>query len=124
LAIGVLVVTGAGVAHAVGSSLAVSGQSFLTVMLSASGVGLVCWPLAVVSVITASKGGATTAFIAAIVGGLLVVTGFADFGYSQLPFAWPADLDRLLVALTLGGGIGLAFGGWVAMRRNAGQPKR
>jgi hypothetical protein len=66
-------------------------------------------------------------FIAAVVGGLLVVTGFADFanfGYSQLPFAWPADLDRLLVALTLGGGIGLAFGGWVAMRRNAGQPKR
>jgi hypothetical protein len=120
LAIGVVAVTAANVAHAVGSTLAVTGQSFVPLMIGASGVGLVCWPLTVVGVVAAIRRKPATAFVAAIVGAMLVVAGIPDFDsfrFSQLPFAGPADLDRLLVAITLGGGLGLAAGGFAYMRR-------
>ena len=57
---------------------------------------------------------------AGVVGAMLVVAGIPDFDsfrFSRLPFAGPGDLDRLLVALTLGGGLGLALGGFDTMRK-------
>lgn len=120
LAGGVVVVTAAHVWHAVGSTLAVTGGSFVPLLLGASGVGLVAWPLAAVAVVTAVRRKPATAFVAAVVGAMLVVAGVPDFDsfrFSQLPFAGPGDLDRLLVALTLGGGLGLAVGGFDYMRR-------
>ncbi|GAA3859030.1 hypothetical protein GCM10022243_25930 [Saccharothrix violaceirubra] len=120
LAIGVVVVASAHVWHAIGSTLVVVGQSFVPLLISASGVGLVCWPLAAVAVVTAVRRRPATAFVAAIVGAMLVVAGIPDldsFRFAYLPFAGPADLDRLLVALTLGGGLGLAVGGFARMRR-------
>ena len=120
LAVGVMVVTGAHVWHAVGSTLAVTGQSFVPLLVGASGVGLVAWPLAVVAVVAALRRRPATAFLAAVVGAMLVVAGIPDFDsfrFSQLPFAGSGDLDRLLVALTLGGGLGLAAGGFDNMRR-------
>ncbi len=120
LAGGVVLVTAAHVLHAVGSTLAVTGESFVPLMIGAGGVGLVCWPLAVVAVVAAVRRKPATAFIAATVGAMLVVAGIPDFDsfrFSQLPFAGPADTDRLLVALTLGGGLGLAGGGFAFMRK-------
>ena len=120
LAVGVVVVTAGHVWHAVGSTLAVTGQSFVPLLLGASGVGLVAWPLTVVAVVAAARRKPATAFVAAVVGAMLVVAGIPDFDsfrFSQLPFAGPADLDRLLVALTLGGGLGLAAGGFDYLRR-------
>lgn len=121
LAAGVVLVTAAHVVHAIGSVLAVTGQSFAPLLVGAAGVGLVCWPLAVAAVVAAARRRPATAFIAAVVGAMLVVAGIPDFDsfrFSQLPFAGPADLDRLLVALTLGGGLGLAAGGFAHMRRD------
>ncbi|WP_447006855.1 hypothetical protein ACRAKI_10465 [Saccharothrix isguenensis] len=120
LAAGVVVVTAAHAWHAVGSALAVTGQSFAPLLIGASGVGLVAWPLAVVTVVAAVRRAPATAFVAAVVGAMLVVAGIPDFDsfrFSQLPFAGPGDLDRLLVALTLGGGLGLAAGGFDNMRK-------
>ena len=120
LAVGVVVVTAAHVWHAVGSTLAVTGGSFVPLLLGASGVGLVAWPLTVVAVVAAVRRKPATAFVAAVVGAMLVVAGVPDFDsfrFSQLPFAGPADVDRLLVALTLGGGLGLAAGGFDYLRR-------
>ncbi|MBB5959488.1 hypothetical protein FHS29_006109 [Saccharothrix tamanrassetensis] len=120
LAGGVVVVTVAHVLHAVGSTLAVTGGSFVPLMVGASGVGLVCWPLAGVAVGAAVRRKPAAAFVAAVVGAMLVVAGIPDFDsfrFSQLPFAGPADVDRLLVALTLGGGLGLAAGGFAFMRK-------
>ncbi|MFD1150580.1 hypothetical protein [Saccharothrix hoggarensis] len=120
LAAGVVVVTAAHAWHAVGATLAVTGRPFLPLLLGASGVGLVAWPLAVVAVVAAVRRAPATAFVAAVVGAMLVVAGIPDFDsfrFSHLPFAGPADLDRLLVALTLGGGLGLAAGGFDSMRR-------
>ncbi|MBW4717063.1 hypothetical protein [Saccharothrix obliqua] len=120
LAAGVLVVTAGNVAHAAGSTLAVTGEPFVPLLAGASGVGLVCWPLAVVAVVAAARGKPAAAFVAAVVGAMLVVAGIPDFDsfrFSQLPFAGPADLDRWLVALTLGGGLGLAAGGFSFMRK-------
>ncbi len=120
LAVGVVVVTAGHVWHAVGSTLAVTGQPFVPLLLGASGVGLVAWPLTVVAVVAAVRRRPATAFVAAVVGAMLVVAGIPDldsFRFSQLPFAGPADVDRLLVALTLGGGLGLAAGGFDYLRR-------
>ncbi|MEU5696643.1 hypothetical protein [Actinosynnema sp. NPDC020468] len=120
LAGGVVVVTVASVWHAVASTLVVTGESFVPLMIGAAGVGLVCWPLAVVAVVAAVRGKAATAFVAATVGAMFVVAGVPDFDsfrFSRLPFAGPGDLDRVLVALTLGGGLGLAAGGVAKMRR-------
>lgn len=120
LAAGVVVVTAAHAWHAVGSALAVTGQSFVPLLIGASGVGLVAWPLAAVAVVSAVRRKPATAFVAAVVGAMLVVAGIPDFDsfrFSRLPFAGPADLDRLLVALTLGGGLGLAAGGFDNMRK-------
>ncbi|XVS66650.1 hypothetical protein ACQPYE_11490 [Actinosynnema sp. CA-299493] len=120
LAAGVVVVTAAHVWHAVGSTLAVTGGSFVPLLLGASGVGLVAWPLGAVAVVAAARRRPAAAFVAAVVGAMVVVAGIPDFDsfrFSQLPFAGPADLDRLLVALTLGGGLGLAAGGFDYLRR-------
>ncbi|PSL53634.1 hypothetical protein B0I31_10881 [Saccharothrix carnea] len=125
LAVGVVVVTAGHVWHAVGSTLAVTGQPFVPLLLGASGVGLVAWPLTVVAVVAAARRKPATAFVAAVVGAMLVVAGIPDFDsfrFSQLPFAGPADLDRLLVALTLGGGLGLAAGGFDYLRRTGSTP--
>ncbi|WP_158843777.1 hypothetical protein [Saccharothrix deserti] len=119
-AVGVVVVTAAHVWHAVGSTLAVTGRPFVPLLIGASGVGLVAWPLTAVAVVAAVRRRPATAFVAAVVGAMLVVAGIPDvdsFRFSQLPFAGPGDLDRLLVALTLGGGLGLAAGGFDYMRR-------
>lgn len=119
LAAGVVVVALAHVVHAVGSTLAVTGGSFVPLFLGASGVGVVCWPLAVVAVVAAVRRKAAAAFVAAVVGAMLVVAGIPDFDsfrFAQLPFAGPAVVDRLLVALTLGGGVALAVGGFLRMR--------
>ncbi|CCH29758.1 hypothetical protein ABZ816_14540 [Actinosynnema sp. NPDC047251] len=121
LAGGVVVVAAAHVLHAIGSTLAVTGESFVPLMAGASGVGLVAWPLAVLAVVAAVRRSPATAFIAAVVGAMLVVAGIPDFDsfrFSQLPFAGPADADRWLVALTLGGGLGLAAGGFAFMRKD------
>ncbi|QQQ78389.1 hypothetical protein IOD16_07995 [Saccharothrix sp. 6-C] len=120
LGAGVVVVTAAHAWHAVGSALAVTGGSFVPLLLGASGVGLVAWPLSAVAAVAAVRRRPATAFVAAVVGAMLVVAGIPDFDsfrFSQLPFAGPADLDRLLVALTLGGGLGLAAGGFDYLRR-------
>jgi hypothetical protein len=120
LAVGAIAVTAAHAWHAVGAALAVTGQSFVPLLIGASGVGLVAWPLAAVAVVAAVRRKPATAFVAAVVGAMLVVAGIPDFDsfrFSQLPFAGPGDLDRLLVALTLGGGLGLAAGGFDNMRK-------
>ncbi|GLZ28865.1 hypothetical protein Lesp02_10550 [Lentzea sp. NBRC 105346] len=124
LGVGTVVVAGANVAHAFGSVFAVTGGEFLPLFFGASGVGLVCWPLAVLCLVAGVRRRPATAFVAAIVGAMLVVAGVPDFDsfrFSQLPFAWSATLDRALVAATLGGGLALAIGGFARMRRDTAQ---
>lgn len=125
LTVAVLAVAAANIAHTIGSTLAVTGQSFLPMFLGASGVGLVCWPLAIGTAVAAARKSSSTAFAAAVVGAALVVAGLPDVDslrFGALPFAWSADLDRLLVVLTLGGGLGLAVGGFLAMRSALATP--
>ncbi|TWP50939.1 hypothetical protein FKR81_17845 [Lentzea tibetensis] len=120
LAVATVLVTAANVAHALGSTMVVTGGSFLPLFVGASGVGLVCWPLAVLCAGAAVARKPATAFVAATVGAMLVVASIPDFDsfrFAQLPFAGSADLDRALVAITLGGGLALAVGGFSWMRR-------
>lgn len=120
LAAGTVLVSVANVLHAVGSTMAVTGGSFAALFIGASGVGLVCWPLALLCVGAALRRTPSTAFVAAIVGAMLVVAGVPDFDsfrFAQLPFDGGADVDRALVAITLGGGLALAVGGFSRMRK-------
>lgn len=121
MAAGVVVAAGSNVGHAVGSALAVSGQSFVPLVLGASDLSLAAWPLSLVAVLVALRRRPSAAFLAVLVGLMLVLAGAADlssFWYSQLPFDGPAYLDRGLVALTFGGGLGLVVAGLGGMRRS------
>jgi len=51
---------------------------------------------------------------------LAIIIAPADvfsFHDAVIPFAWNPDLDRLLIALTVGGGLGVVGGSWLLMRR-------
>jgi hypothetical protein len=59
-------------------------------------------------------------FATALAGGCLaVVGGLADievFAHAVAPVPWDGTLSRLAVAAVLGGGIGVAAGGWLVLR--------
>lgn len=121
LGVATLAVTGTHVVHIVGSALVPRDQSFVLMMASAAGIGLLAWPLAVLGAVLAFRGTRSGPFVCCVSGALLAVLGApADvigFFRAVLPFAWGADLDRLTTAVTVGGGLGLAVAGMVVLRR-------
>jgi hypothetical protein len=83
-------------------------------LLSTSYLSVIAWALIVAALVTLwrrpSDGRRLTALAAVMVA---VTGGFGDVGYldsSTVPFAGPNWLARLLVTVTIGGGVGLAIG--------------
>lgn len=102
------------VAHAVGTGLSVAGpvSEQLTQALVSSAISPVAWVVGGVGLwmmLTSRPMGlplvAAATMLVALAGGLV---DLADLSQSQIPFVWGAPAARLLVATSLGAGLGLA----------------
>ncbi|GAA0448323.1 hypothetical protein Aca07nite_72860 [Actinoplanes capillaceus] len=115
------------IVHVTGSTLAVESAPLAGTFLSAAGINLLAWPLIVGGAVAALRGRA--AGILAVCGGaaltaVFVLPDVTSFHRAVLPFAGPADLERLLVVLALGLGAGVAVAGAGVLRdlaRRAGE---
>jgi hypothetical protein len=121
LAAATVVVIGAHLLHVFGSAGVPAGQPYALMLLSASGYALLGWPLGAVGAWLTVRGHAAGPLLCVAAGGLfaIVITPIDAFTLvdAVVPYAWGADLDRLLVALTLGGGLGVVVAGMAVLRR-------
>jgi hypothetical protein len=119
LAVAGLVTVLASVVHVVGVTLAVQSAPLWGAFLDATGIGLLVWPMVAMAAFAALRGKAVGVLAVCAGAGLSVVFILSDvteFHYGVLPFAGPADLSRLLVALVLGVGSGAAVAGAGTLR--------
>ena len=121
LAVATLVVVAAHVTHIAGSAAVAEGQPYLLVLLAAAGFGLAGWPVGIIGAVLTLRGSPTGPLLCCVTGGLLALvaasTDVFSFHDAVIPFAWGADLDRLLIAVVVGGGLGVAAAGMVTLRR-------
>ncbi len=91
-------------------------------LVGAAGIGLLAWPLASVGAVGAWRGGASGVLavcVGAALTAVLVLPDATAFHHSVLPFVGPPDLERVLVALALGGGAGVAVAAGSVLRSTA-----
>ncbi len=121
LAAGTLVVLAAHLVHVLGSALVPEDQPYPLMLLSAAGYALLGWPLGVIGARLAARGHPAGPLLCVVAGGLFAIVIAPVDAFTLVdpvvPFAWGADLDRLLVALTLGGGLGIVVAGVALLRR-------
>ncbi len=107
--------------HALGSAGVPEDRPYPSMLLSAVGFALLGWPLGVLGAWTTLRGRAAGPLLCCATGGLfaLVIAPADVFTLvdAVVPFAWGADLDRALVAGTLGGGLGVVIAGMAVLRR-------
>lgn len=115
------VVIGAHLVHVLGSAGVPEDRAYPVMLLSAAGYALLGWPLGAVGAWLTVQGNAVGPLLCCAAGGLfaVVITPVDAFTLvdAVVPFAWGADLDRALVALTLGGGLGVVVAGVAVLRR-------
>jgi hypothetical protein len=121
LAGSVLVVVAAHLVHVLGSAGVPQDQPYALMVLSAAGYALLAWPLGVLGAVLSLRGHPAGALLCCAAGGLfaIVIAPIDAFTLvdAVVPFSWGADLDRVLVVVTLGGGLGVAIAGVAALRR-------
>ena len=123
LAVATVVVMGAHVVHMYGSALVVAEGRLVWVFLAAAGFAVVGWPIGAAGAWLTARGRPAGPLLCLVAGALLaIIIAPADvfsFHDAVIPFAWGADLDRLLIALTVGGGLGVVAAAWLLLRRTA-----
>lgn len=121
LAAATLVVLAAHLVHVLGSALVPEDQPYPLMLLSAAGYALLGWPLGAVGARLAARGHPAGPLLCVVAGALFAVVIAPVDAFTLVdpvvPYAWGADLDRLLVALTLGGGLGVVVAGVTLLRR-------
>lgn len=121
LAAATLVVLGAHVVHVVGSAGVPEDQPYPLMLLSAAGYALLAWPLGGLGAwLTVRRHDAGPLLCVAAAGLFAIVIAPVDaftLVDAVVPFAWGAELDRALVAVTLGGGLGVVVAGVAVLRR-------
>ncbi|MEV0109894.1 hypothetical protein AB0H42_26635 [Nocardia sp. NPDC050799] len=123
LAIAGLVTVLASLAHVIGSTLAVQSASPVGTFLDAMGIGLLVWPMVTIAAVAAWRGraaGVLGVCVGAALNVVFILPDITVFHFGVLPFAGPDAVERLLVALVLGAGTGVAVGGAGALRVLAG----
>jgi hypothetical protein len=125
-AVGVALVLAVDLVHAAGTGWTVQASTLsrLSRMVASSPTAIVGWVAAVVAIVLLTTrpdrevegmlAGAFAGSVVAVFGGSVDVTSLSR---SQLPFAGPASLARLCVAVSLGVGFGLAAATAVVLRR-------
>jgi hypothetical protein len=123
LAATTVVVMGAHVVHMYGSALVVAEGRLVWVFLAAAGFAVVGWPIGAAGAWLTARGRPAGPLLCLVAAALLaIIIAPADvfsFHDAVIPFAWGADLDRLLIALTVGGGLGVVAAAWLLLRRTA-----
>jgi hypothetical protein len=108
-------------AHVLGSAGVPQDQPYALMLLSASGYALLGWPLGILGAWLVLRGNVVGPLLCCAAGVLfaVVIAPVDSFTLvdAVVPFSWGADLDRMLVALTLGGGLGVVVAGVAALRR-------
>jgi hypothetical protein len=112
--------------HVLGSALVPEDRPFLLMVLSAAGYALLGWPLAAAGAWLTLRDRPAGPLLCCAAGGLfaIVIAPVDAFTLvdAVVPFAWGAAFDRVLVALTLGGGFGVAVAGVAVLRRGLPAP--
>lgn len=121
LAAATLVVLAAHLVHVLGSAGVPEDRAYPLMLLSAAGYALLGWPLGVAGAWLTARGNAAGPLLCVVACALFAVViapvdAFALVD-AVVPFAWGATLDRALVALTLGGGLGVVVAGVAVLRR-------
>ncbi|MHA6792166.1 hypothetical protein ACVGVM_01380 [Pseudonocardia bannensis] len=107
--------------HVLGSAVVPEDRNIVAMVLSAAGYALLGWPLGAFGMVLTLRGRPAGPLLCCAAGGLfaIVIAPVDAFTLvdAVVPFAWGASLDRVLVALTLGGGLGVAAAGVALLRR-------
>jgi hypothetical protein len=117
------------VLHAIGIGWSKAGgtSAKLTEAGSAAVPSVIGWALGVVALVLLGRSQRAGFYVAACAGLLIAIFGgvadYTGLTRSQIPFGWSGWIARLLVALTLGLGIGLIAASIIGIRRTA-PPRR
>ncbi|MEJ3652176.1 hypothetical protein WEH80_04115 [Actinomycetes bacterium KLBMP 9759] len=107
--------------HVLGSAGVPADQSYLVMVLSAAGFALLGWPLGITGAVLALRRNPAGPLLCVAAGGLFAIVIVPVDAFTLVdavvPFSWGADLDRVLVVLTLGAGLGAVAAGMAALRR-------
>ncbi|NMI01275.1 hypothetical protein [Pseudonocardia acidicola] len=121
LAVATGVVLVAHLVHVLGSAVVPEDRNVVVMVLSAAGYALLGWPLGGFGIALTLRGRPAGPLLCCAAGGLfaIVIAPVDAFTLvdAVVPFAWGGTLDRILVALTLGGGLGVAAAGVALLRR-------
>jgi len=121
VAVATLVVIVAHVVHIYGSALVPAQGQLIWLFLSAAGFAVVAWPIGLAGAYATLRGHQTGPLLCLVAGALIaVIISPADifsFHDAVVPFAWGADLDRALIALNVGGGLGVIAAATILLRR-------
>ena len=125
-----LLAMAASAVHVIGSTLAVESAPPASTFLSACGINLLNWPLIVggaVAVLRGRPAGVLAICAGAALTAVFVLPDVTSLHRAVLPFAGPPVVERVLVVLTLGAGMGVAVAGasvlrTLAQRATVGEP--
>lgn len=121
VAVSTLVVIVAHIVHIYGSALVPAQGQLIWLFLSASGFAVVAWPIGLAGVYATLRAHQAGPLLCLVAGALIaVIISPADifsFHDAVVPFAWGADLDRVLIALNVGGGLGVIAAATILLRR-------
>jgi hypothetical protein len=116
-----LAVICAHVVHIYGSALVPAQGELIWLFLSAAGFAVVAWPIGLAGAYATMRGRQAGPLLCLVAGALIaVIISPADmfsFHDAVVPFAWGADLDRFLIALNVGGGLGVIAAATILLRR-------
>jgi hypothetical protein len=127
LAVSTLVVIVAHVVHIYGAALVPAQGTVIWLFLGAAGFAVVAWPLGLTGVYAVLRRYPAGSLLCLVAGALIaVIISPADlfsFHDAVVPYAWGADLDRALIALNVGGGLGVIAAATILMRHTGtGEP--
>ena len=128
VAVSTLVVIVAHMVHIYGSALVPAQGQVIWLFLSAAGFAVVAWPIGLAGAYATLRGHQAGPLLCLVAGALIaVIISPADifsFHDAVVPFAWGADLDRFLIALNVGGGLGVIAAATILLRRTPDTEQR
>jgi hypothetical protein len=118
--VAMLALVGCDMAHLIGIAGGVKGGSFISRLVSIGYASIAAWIMAIVAIILLLRRREDAMYLATFAAGLMtLVGGVADLGIlskTSVVFLWSPSMARVLVALTLGFGIGIVVAGVLLTR--------